>query len=86
MTATLVFDKPGYNVGDIITVTVTDPTLLATTETETDTYTETDGDHVTVATTIGHPGARAGTLVSSTGRVYTRVSVTGAVIVYTATA
>ena len=86
MTATLVFDKASYTVGDLITVTVTDPSLLATTETETNTYTETNADHVTVVTTINHPGAAVGTFVSSSGRVYTRVSVTGDVIVYTAKA
>ena len=83
---TLTFDKPSYNVGDTITVTVNDPHLLATTETETDTYTETDGDHVTVATTINHPAALPGTLVSSSGRVYTRGPITGSTLVYTATA
>lgn len=84
--ATLVFDKPSYNVGDVITVTVTDPSLVGLVETESDSYTEADGTKVTVSTTIKHPGAAVGTLVSSSGRVYTRVSVTGDVIVYTTTA
>jgi len=84
--ATIAFDKPSYNTGDTITVTVTDPSLVGLVEPESDSYTEADGTQVTVATTIKHPGAALGTLVSSSGRVYTRVSVTGAVVVYTATA
>ena len=84
--ATLTFDKISYNAGDLITVTVTDASIVATTETETDTYTESDGDHVTVNTTIDHPAKPVGTLTSSSGRTYALISTTGATIVYTATA
>lgn len=85
-TPTATFDKPSYNVGDPITLTVIDPTLVGATETENASYTEADGDAVTQVTTIKHPGAAVGVLTSSTGRVYTLVSQTGATLIYTAKA
>jgi hypothetical protein len=84
--ATIAFDKPSYNSGDTITVTVTDPSLVGIVETEADSYTEADGTKVSVSTTIQHPGAQLGTLTSSTGRVYTKVSQNGATVVYTSKA
>ena len=82
-TSTITFDKASYTVGDTITVTVVDSSLLGITESETATYTESDGDKVTQVTTIQHPDVVAGGLISSTARVYTKASQTGATVVYT---